>query len=130
MSAGKHLGIRYRCVNAKHTVCAGTHHTIKDFFTSLPASEHAVLAIHDEDGVVGWFRYNIVQRAAGELLWAEGTWVSKDYRGRGVSHELWGRAMQKVDPIRVHVRTISPEGRALVGSVVRWFPEVEFLVLT
>lgn len=130
MTAAKHLGVKYRAVGLDHSVCLGTHPTIKDFFSSLPACSRAIVAIHPEDGIIGWLRYDLVERKSGLLLWAQGTWVASEYRGRGISHEVWGRAMQREEPVRVHVRTITPEGRAIVGAVVRWFPEVEFLVLT
>lgn len=79
---------------------------------------------------VGWLRYYLVSQGPQQRPWlqAAGTWVEPECRSQRVAQALWARAMKHIKPTRVIVTTVSPEGRHLVGSIVRWFPRVTFEV--
>lgn len=98
------------------------------FFSGLLSPCDATIAAYDE-GVVGFLRVSTdVNRSGEKRLYAAGTWVAVEYRGGDIARTLWARAMAKHEPDTVVVRTISPEGRGFVGSLVKWYPQVAFKV--
>lgn len=74
--------------------------------------------------VLGWLRYYWYPDE--KRLQAAGTWVEPEHRCKGVAQAVWGKAMRAYAPKRVTITTVTKEGRHLVGSIVRWFPRVEF----
>lgn len=78
---------------------------------NFPAS-HVVLA-RDRGVVVGWFRCTLSEGT----LYANGTWVDKGYRGRGISKALWLKAVSYLNPSQIHVDAVSYEGYCLIRSL-------------
>jgi GNAT superfamily N-acetyltransferase len=94
-----------------------------DEFLPLGASDGVFIA-QAGSKILGWLRY--YWYPGEKRMLASGTWVEPEHRGNGVAHALWGRAMKSLKPKRVTITTVSKEGRHLVGSIVRWFYDVEF----
>lgn len=82
---------------------------------------HVALA-NDQGRLVGWFRCSKIR----QQLFAQGTWVAKNYRRQGIGRFLWLRALRTLTPKRVFVDTVSAEGQALVASISRDCPGIIF----
>jgi len=99
----------------------------KFFAGMLPSGGADGSIIAKDDGeVVGWLRFYWDGRR--KRFVASGTWVEPEYRSKRVAQALWARAMRTLKPKTVSVTTVTKEGRHLVGSIVRWFPRVNFEV--
>jgi GNAT superfamily N-acetyltransferase len=117
-----------RVVGPTHEIARGDLSDDADEFFSdgvLPegGADGAILA-REAGKTIGWLRFYFDRRS--RVFTASGTWVEPDQRDKGVAERLWNRAMCELKPVRVVVTTVTREGRHLVGSIVRWFPEVEF----
>lgn len=121
--------MRYRYVDKEHGVCTTEDlgsELAEEFFGELLDPCTGALVAKDGKALAGWLRFELEDG----VLYPAGTWVEPQYRGLGIAQALWGSAMKRFKPRRVQVRTVSIEGRRLVGSLVSWFPKVEFEVLT
>jgi GNAT superfamily N-acetyltransferase len=117
-----------RVVGPTHAIARGDLDDDADEFFDggvLPrgGADGAILA-REGGKTIGWLRFYFSQRTG--IFTASGTWVEPEHRDKGVAERLWNRAMTELRPVRVVVTTVTREGRHLVGSIVRWFPEVEF----
>ena len=97
-----------------------------DFFGEMLDPSTAAIVARDGGVLAGWLRFEFEKG----VFYPCGTWVESPFRGKGIAQALWGRCMKKFKPRLVCVRTVSVEGRRLVGSLVSWFPKVEFEVRT
>ncbi len=131
--------ITYRIVGPRHKIPRAIFTgQAKDFWDEVLDPVPRAICAFDDGEIVGWVRYEITDADESEahgipdqekVLWAAGTWVEPEYRGLGISHEMWGRLMTRYDPTYVKIRTITLGGRILSAALVRWFPEVSFEVL-
>lgn len=86
-------------------------------------SSHVAIA-RDGKKTVGFFRFTIRRGT----LWAQGTWVRKSYRKKGLALSMWDVAMKRFKPKRVDVVTVSRGGKVLVERVKRGNPGVKFAI--
>lgn len=123
--------LRYRYVDRTHYVPAWrTDHeelfeARKDFPKDMSPSTHAIV-VHDSRGMVAFFRF----WSARGRLYAGGTYVAPNARGKGLATEMWRRVLEHHDCSRIFVRTISTAGRSLVASLVRDHPGLSWEVNT
>ena len=131
--------ITYRIVGKRHKIPRAIFTgAAKDFWDEVLDPVPRAIVAFDDGEIVGWVRYEITGPRASEaygipdqdlVLWAAGTWVEPEYRGKGISHAMWGKLMQRYYPTYVKIRTITMGGRLLSAALVRWFPDVSFEVL-
>lgn len=122
--------VRYHFVGPEDPLCTtedlGSAEA-EEFFEEIALVQcgGAVVA-RSGQAILGWLRFEFEKG----VLYPGGTWVESPYRGLGIAQTLWGKTIKRLRPKRITVRTITREGRRLVGSAVSWFPNVEFEVLT
>jgi predicted GNAT family acetyltransferase len=81
---------------------------------NLRPSRNAVV-VKAEGKIVGFFRYTL----SGRVILAQGTWVQRSYRGRGIGTQLWLYALCKEKATRVDVCTVSRSGHRLVRRLAK-----------
>jgi len=86
-----------------------------------PNSDEAVIATHNKK-LIGFFRYRILSN--GELD-AEGTWVEKKYRRKGIAKAMWKKAIRKHKAKYISVTTVSRMGHGLVRKIAKSFKKLE-----
>jgi len=111
-------------VGPGHAVCRGEFEGDAEDFGEQWLPEGTCDGAFITRPLVAWLRYYWYPDERKML--ASGTWVEHEHRGKGLAYALWGRAMKTLKPSRVIITTVSPGGRHLVGSIVRWFPKVQF----
>ena len=118
--------MRFRYVPRKHAIPAWRNPPgVGEFPPTMRACTHAIVLTHGR-GTHAYFRFWYSRG----VLYAGGTWVHEDMRGCGTARELWRRVLDRFEPRRVEVRTISEAGRALIASVVKDNPGIEWSITT
>jgi len=90
-----------------------------DFLSCLVDEDASHAAtVYEAGRLIAWLRVTKVR----STLFAQGTWVDKEHRRRGLGKALWQHTLERLRPRYVEVSVVSQEGAALVKSLRREYP--------
>lgn len=87
-------------------------------------SSFAVVAYNERRKIVGVLKFEYNGRW--KKILSAGTFVSRNYRRRGIAKQLWKSAVDALNPDRIYITVVSDRGLTLVTKLRRLFPGVIF----
>lgn len=128
--------MKFTIVGSDHPICQElTEETKRDPILPVEAfrtlrrwgmgpAEQAIVAT-EKGRIVAFFRFEAEDKSH-TTLYAYGTWVSKDYRGRKLAFKMWQKVLHYAFPDTVVVTAISRGGAGLVKSLRNRFRGVKW----
>ena len=96
------------------------------FLSKFIGGECSHVVIAYDDGLIGFFRFTIVDSNGYNLLLAQGTYVSVEYRKEGLAALLWSTAIERLGVHEVEANAVSLGGKKMVKAMKRKYRNVEF----
>lgn len=100
------------------------HYFMERHEAAVPYSSYGCIEVRDCEGTTvacfGWRRTLSTRVVAG------GTWVHPSLRRRRIAAGMWQYMLENEKPVEVNVTAITDGGAALVRSMHRLFPEIDW----